>query len=545
MNFSLALPGEVRVRAGVDPVWAAATALGFGFAVLFLVCPLGVALDYPNHLARTYIEGWLAHSENLRAYYDVEARLIPDLAMDLVVPWLSHGIGIYPAGAVMVILAAVLAPLAGVALSKRLHGDDGAWLPLVGFLSVFSWPMEFGFVNFLISVGLALWAFLLWTMLSPSWKRGAIFVPIGVILLLSHALGFLFLGFLVLLWEVSAWRAGERGDARQFLTRLIGEGALAFGPGTALLAASLAVGVGEISPAPGGAIDLGARHVALASPFRFYADALSLSAMGAAFAFVVVGLYLGLRTRMIAFDARMVPVCIGVGAFVAHAPVYVFGIWGLHIRYGAALIVILAAAVRFSADRQFIRRSGAVFGAVLAMKLVAGAMNVAATNDALQDIRAGLQALPDGARILPVAEERDLNNVTLHGVNLAVIERDAYAPTLFTNTSPVAVRTRMRAHHRPQASPPTRAQFLEAADKPAPAPVNGEWSNAYYYCWPAVFTHVIHFRPEGGGEIGDPRLATIKRAPGFVLYAVAAGGDGAAERRCAPAHQAEFDARRR
>lgn len=540
MSLSLAARGATRTGGALDRVWTAAIGFSLALAALFLAHPLGVASDYPNHLARTYIEGWLAHSQTLGAYYEVEARIIPDLAMDLVVPWLSHAIGVYPAGAVMVFLSAVLAPLAGVALSRRLHGRGGGWLALAGFLSVFSLPMEFGFVNFLVSVGLALWAFVLWTGGEPSWRRALIFIPIGMILVLAHALGFLLLGYLALLWEVGAWRAGERGDARRFLTRLAGEGALAFGPALALLAVGMATGVGEISPYPGAPLDLGQRHVALASAFLFHSGALSIAATSAATVFVAAGLYFGLRGGRLALHPRMAPVCIGLALLVAVAPVHVFGVWGLHFRYGAALVVVVGAALRFEADRAIIRRSGVVFACVLAFKAGVGAMNVAAADAELQELRAAFRHVPAGARILPAAEPRFLTNVNIHGVNLAVIERDAYAPSLFTNTSPVAVAPPMRARHRPQALPPTPAMLLEAADKPLPAAENGQWSDAFYYCWPAGFTHVVQFKSEKAAEISHERLTAIRRARTFVLYAVENVADAPGTAGCAPSPAAGF-----
>src|SRR5438128_9210751 len=56
---------------------------------LFTCSPLPLA-DYPNHLARMYIINSLPHSPTLQRYYEVHWQLIPNLALDLIVPQLAR-----------------------------------------------------------------------------------------------------------------------------------------------------------------------------------------------------------------------------------------------------------------------------------------------------------------------------------------------------------------------------------------------------------------------------------------------------------------------
>src|SRR5947209_5503053 len=56
---------------------------------LFICSPLPLA-DYPNHLARMYIISSLSHSPTLQRYYEVHWQLIPNLALDLIVPQLAR-----------------------------------------------------------------------------------------------------------------------------------------------------------------------------------------------------------------------------------------------------------------------------------------------------------------------------------------------------------------------------------------------------------------------------------------------------------------------
>src|SRR5438132_99786 len=54
---------------------------------LFTCSPLPLG-DYPNHLARMYIISTLPHSPILQRYYEIHWQLIPNLALDLMVPQL-------------------------------------------------------------------------------------------------------------------------------------------------------------------------------------------------------------------------------------------------------------------------------------------------------------------------------------------------------------------------------------------------------------------------------------------------------------------------
>ena len=174
---------------------AIATGLCGFLAILMVTNPLGVGRDYYNHLARTYIEGWLGNSAALQQFYELRFQIIPDLSMDLIIPWLSHIIGIYPAGAMTILAAMIIAPLAGIAISKRLHGADGGILPLFGFTTVFGLNLLVGFINFLIANGAALFAFYYWIGAKANWRRTFFVMPIGLALTILHALAFLLFGF--------------------------------------------------------------------------------------------------------------------------------------------------------------------------------------------------------------------------------------------------------------------------------------------------------------------------------------------------------------
>ena len=116
-------------------------------------------LDYPNHLARMHIINH-AQSPNFAEFFDIRYRLVPNLAMDVVVPPLSKLFGVHFSGKLFILLCVITLTSSVLALSASLHGDIQS-VALAGNLLIFNLAFEFGFLNFLLSVGLALWAFAL------------------------------------------------------------------------------------------------------------------------------------------------------------------------------------------------------------------------------------------------------------------------------------------------------------------------------------------------------------------------------------------------
>lgn len=86
-------------------------------APLFLVDVPSV-LDYPNHLARMYVLAFGAHDPILSRMYEQHWAIIPDLAIDLVLPEMLKFLPIYLAGR-LVLAATLLMPLLGVIACHR------------------------------------------------------------------------------------------------------------------------------------------------------------------------------------------------------------------------------------------------------------------------------------------------------------------------------------------------------------------------------------------------------------------------------------------
>src|SRR5262245_26415313 len=158
--------------------------------------------DYPNHLARMYI---IAHAEEapINQYYEIRWAVIPNLAMDLVVPFLSRLFSLDVAGKLFIALTFVLLTAGSLALSKAVFGKVSPFA-FASFLLLYNKSLETGFLNFLFSCGLALLAIALWIGLSgrDAWQRCVSGILAAPLLFFCHLYGLAIYAFFTLAYEL-------------------------------------------------------------------------------------------------------------------------------------------------------------------------------------------------------------------------------------------------------------------------------------------------------------------------------------------------------
>src|SRR5262249_19925641 len=120
--------------------------------------PLG---DYLNHLARMYVITQIDTDPVLARMYEVQWGVVPNLAMDLLVPPLSKIMPLTVAGRVFVALT-VLLPLAGVVVLHRVSFQTRQLWPLSAVAVAYNGLFFWGLLNFVASMGVALLAVALW-----------------------------------------------------------------------------------------------------------------------------------------------------------------------------------------------------------------------------------------------------------------------------------------------------------------------------------------------------------------------------------------------
>ncbi len=493
-----------------------ATALVALFVALW---PLGLGRDYMNHLARTYIEGHLASDPVLQQYYGLSFDLIPDLTMDMIIPWLSHIIGIYPAGAVTVWLAFVLPPLAGVALAKTLHGRV-TWLSLLGFLTVFNANMDWGFVNYTASSGLALFAFVLWVRMAPSWLRTLVFAPISLFLVVNHALAFLTFGFLVFVWEVVSFYKQDRGSLRAFILQLGLKDFPAMLSGLVFLYLSMQ-SVSDLPQDVAPLYNIAQKARTLIAATEFGNLLLAFAAALAIIAFV----WVAVRSKWLAFAEKTDLLCAAFLGLVVLVPTAIFGIWGLHLRFVAPLVIVFGACV--TATPNFSPRarqiSGGALGLVAALLFANGALQLATVDRQSRILQALLADVPVGAKVFSSISSLEVAPAfTPHAVSMAVIERSAFVPSLFTNTSPVDIVPGMADWHMPQARLYFDYELSKLVALPPEPSKNGYWSEAYAYSWHERWDYLIYFKHADEDGLSDVPVCEVKSTPQIILYATGA-----------------------
>lgn len=193
--------------------WFVAAALLL--AALPLLWPVVPPLtDLPGHIGR-YRVMLGDEAALLDHYYSFEWRLVGNLGVDLLVAALAPLIGLEPAVKLVVLAIPVLTTGALLWLSCELTGRVSPWA-LFALPLAFSYPFQFGFVNYCLAMALALGGWALWLRLGRLQRiglRAAIFVPFGLVVWTCHAMGWAMLGLFVFAGEWAA-RARDRSVVR-------------------------------------------------------------------------------------------------------------------------------------------------------------------------------------------------------------------------------------------------------------------------------------------------------------------------------------------
>lgn len=218
LSAAMALRQEVRSTGARRIWWAAVIALCCMLAAPLLIVDVPPLLDYPNHLARIFVLASLPGDAALAQFYQPHWSLIPNLALDLIGPPLIHILPVYVAGRVLIAIALLLPVLGTIAYNTAL---GGRWWSLAVGLVAYNSCLLYGFLNFSISLGLAL-------LLAAGWLRWREARPVQALLLAMagalaifacHLMGLVFLGLLIggadlsRVWQERSWTVALRRGA--------------------------------------------------------------------------------------------------------------------------------------------------------------------------------------------------------------------------------------------------------------------------------------------------------------------------------------------
>ena len=393
--------------------------------VPLLYPPVPPLVDLLGHMGRYRVQLDLAHSPDLQRYFEFNWHLIGNLGVDILIVPISKIFGLELA---VKLIAMAIPPLTVAGFLWVAREVHNRLPPTVAFALplAFSHPFLYGFVNFSLSMALALLAFGLWLRLGRLGKsrlRAALFVPISFIVYFAHAFGWGTLGLLCFSAEavrqhdrgLSWWKAGLRAAYH-----------------ASALALPLLMMVSWRTGASGGrTVDWFAWHYKWDYIERALRDRWKLFDMASVGVVALVPLIALLHPRLVlsrnlAFSGLVLTAC-----FVL-LPRVVFGSAYADMRLVPFILATFVLAIRFKTETSFpLARALALAGLAFLLVRTAGttaSMAIAADRQRAQLV--ALEHVPEGSRVMSLAWApcRDWKlERNAHLPSMAIVRREAFS----------------------------------------------------------------------------------------------------------------------
>jgi len=179
-------------------------------------------VDLPGHMGRYRVQLAGVAEPHLAQWFNFRWQLIGNLGIDLLIEPLAPLLGLERAVKLIVIAIPALTVAGLLWIAREVHGRVPA-TALFALPLAYGYPFQFGFVNFALSMGIALNLFALWLRLGRLGRVGlrtAVFLPASCLLWLCHTFGWGVLGVLAFAAEMvrehdrrAAARPAPRGFA--------------------------------------------------------------------------------------------------------------------------------------------------------------------------------------------------------------------------------------------------------------------------------------------------------------------------------------------
>lgn len=440
-------PGTV---VSADPLALAAPQFWILFAVLVaaaglpvLVATLPPLFDYPNHLARMYLLIHQPESAPLRQFYEIAWRPVPNLAMDCLVPALARVMPLAWAGKVFILACFSLLAGGAAALHRVTSGRWSAW-PLFACLFLYTRVFLWGLLNYLFGAGLALLALASWIALGErrAGLRLAVAALFALALFFAHLMACAVYAVLVAGYELGQiWSDRPRQWTSAF-RRLALAGAQFLPPAAILWRTGQGGGLTAISYG---------RYVRKLDLLFSVFDNYNRVFDGICFAAVVgFAAFAYGRRWLIVTPALRGPLLLLVLAYFA-APTQLMTATAVDHRLPLVMAVVLMAATAAPSLRSRVALAIACAGIVLfTVRMAVIAVNWHRSDTIYARLIGILDEIPDGARLAVAFPPESVGSQpvpTTHLPTLAVIERNAFVPTLFAypTQQPIALTPEFKA----------------------------------------------------------------------------------------------------
>lgn len=398
-------------------------------------------VDYPNHLARAHI----LHSYDQVPAFEAEYRLalepLPNLALDLIVPFLLRFFGLLTAGKIFLCLTVLLFVAGCHRLGSAIQGGP-AWLALPCCFFVYNSMLLYGFVNYVFGVGLFCVTLSYW--LAWRGRFGASrFVLVALLTLctyLAHLSAYSFLG--VSFVAVTAW---DFFVAKKETWQRV---ALGLAP----LVPPLALFVTFMRRGGGGAMEWNTLRGKLLGPlavvltYNYVADAFVLAAL------VFIAYFAARRASRVGVEWPTFAAGAAFALLYVISPNVALNGSGVDARFvlPCALLTLLSLKLELPAGAARALLLAALAVSFVRVGLIWKTWGSLSARVGAEVSRLG--ALPEGARVYPLvalpqgAQQNKLERPFVHVVHYATAERRAVVPTLFTiaGQQPLGFRARPR-----------------------------------------------------------------------------------------------------
>ena len=482
--------------------------------------PLPPLSDYVNHLARMKVLATLDQNPRLAEYYTINWQVIPNLTMDIMVPWLARmGINIYVAGQIYMVTMFALIMSGALALNRALIGRWST-TPLFGYPLLYNFVFLVGLMNYLFGIGIALWAMAGWVALRErAWPwRYLLSAACALVLFFCHlsALGIYGVGILsyemLRLWE----RRREPWPARviEFVC-----GGLPFLAVTPLLALSPTMGLASsVYWEQRGKID-GLMYV-----IADYSDItafLIVTVLGGAIIWAV-------RHRVLRFHPLVAVLLIVGGVIYLALPRVMFDTYMTDQRVPIGIAFMVLASGDLELRRRLVRRGFMVVLIVLiAGRLIEIDYNWSQLSDSTSQFRSSVKRIAPGSKVFVAYSDRSMGDDVrdlglVHAACIATIERSALVTTLFT------VPGKQILHVKPQyedfadthdGTPPSVAQLIVAAEQPQPG------TPAFWLNWTKFDYLYVLFTEDDAPNPYPSHLKLVADGDRFQLYKIIKPGE--------------------
>ncbi|MEI9811579.1 MAG: hypothetical protein WDO18_02390 [Acidobacteriota bacterium] len=161
-------------------------------------------LDFPGHLARVFVEYHYSEVPIFQQYFEVQHVLLANLAIDVIAPPLMRWFDPYTVAQIFISLIVVLFVFGCHLLGKELHDGESTWLAIPASFFFYNTLLQWGYVNYMASVGMFLIAAACWVRCS---RRGTVLLYILTAALsfatfVAHLGGFIFLCAFIGVWTL-------------------------------------------------------------------------------------------------------------------------------------------------------------------------------------------------------------------------------------------------------------------------------------------------------------------------------------------------------